>query len=87
MPKIILVNPAMSTLGYSVITPRWLFVIARATPVELAGDPILLDEAICEFDPGMIETGDIVGIGISTGNCDTPTARRQTFPVLPGSPQ
>lgn len=69
MIKIILVNPAISRLGYSVITPRWLFVIAQATPVELAGDPILVDEAICEFDPGMIETGDIVGIGISTGNC------------------
>lgn len=32
MLRIILVNPAMSTIGYSVITPRWLFVIAQATP-------------------------------------------------------
>lgn len=69
MPKIMLVNPAMSTLGYSVITPRWLFVMAQATPVALAGDPVLIDEAIQEFDPGMVNPGDIVGIGISTGNC------------------
>src|SRR5215471_16012467 len=69
MAKIILVNPAMTTLGYSVVTPRWLFVIAQATPVELAADPVLVDEAIQEFDPDMVDRGDIVGIGISTGNC------------------
>lgn len=39
MSKIILVNPAWSTVGYGVITPRWLFVIAKATPRDLAGDP------------------------------------------------
>src|SRR6516165_1626012 len=69
MPKVVLVNPAMSTLGYSIITPRWLFVIARATPIELVGDPLLVDEAIQEFDAGVVHPGDIVGIGISTGNC------------------
>jgi radical SAM superfamily enzyme YgiQ (UPF0313 family) len=69
MPKVILVNPALATLGYSVITPRWLFVIAQATPADLVGDPVLVDEAIQEFDPEMVRPGDIVGIGISTGNC------------------
>jgi len=69
MTKVVLVNPAISTMGYSVITPRWLFVIARATPVQLVGDPVLVDEAIQEFDPSMVRAGDIVGIGISTGNC------------------
>ena len=71
MAKVVLVNPAMSTLGYSVITPRWLFVIAQATPVELIGDPVLVDEAIQEFDPEVVHPGDIVGIGISTGHCLT----------------
>jgi radical SAM superfamily enzyme YgiQ (UPF0313 family) len=69
MPKVILVNPALATLGYSVITPRWLFVIAQATPADLVGDPVLVDEAIQEFDPGVVDPGDIVGVGISTGNC------------------
>jgi len=69
MTKVVLVNPAMSTLGYSVITPRWLFVMAQATPVELVGDPVLVDEAIQAFAPGAVHPGDIVGIGISTGNC------------------
>ena len=69
MPKVILINPANSTLGYSVITPRWLFVIAQATPVELVGDPILVDEAIEKFDSSIVRPGDVVGIVISTGNC------------------
>jgi len=69
MAKVVLVNPAVSTLGYSVITPRWLFVLAQATPVELVGDPVLVDETIQELDPNRVEPGDIVGIGISTGNC------------------
>jgi radical SAM superfamily enzyme YgiQ (UPF0313 family) len=69
MPKVVLVNPSMSTAGYSVITPRWLFVIAQATPRDLVGEPVLVDEAIEKFDPARVCSGDIVGIGISTGNC------------------
>ncbi len=69
MAKVVLVNPAVTTLGYIVITPRWLFVLAQATPVELVGDPVLVDETIQELDPNSVEPGDIVGIGISTGNC------------------
>ena len=69
MSKVILVNPSRTSFGYSVITPRWLFVIAQATPRELVGDPILVDEAIKEFDPAIVKPGDIVGISISTGNC------------------
>jgi len=69
MPKVILVNPSQSTAGYSFITPRWLYVLAQATPVELVGDPILVDESIERFDPDILSPGDIVGIGISSGNC------------------
>ncbi len=69
MAKVILVNPANTTMGYSIITPRWLFVIAQATPVELVGNPILCDESLERFDPEVVDLGDIVGIGISTGNC------------------
>jgi hypothetical protein len=69
MPKVVLVNPSVSTLGFSFITPRWLFVIAQATPVELVGDPILVDETIGKFNPETLRPGDIVGIGVSSGNC------------------
>lgn len=69
MAKAIIVNPSISTEGYSFITPRWLYVIAQATPVDLVGDPILVDESIEKFNPEAVEPGDIVGIGITTGNC------------------
>jgi len=56
-------------MGYSFITPRWLYVIAQATPSEIVGDPVLVDEVIEALDPSIIRPGDLVGIGICTGNC------------------
>src|SRR3989442_14892737 len=69
MARVILVNPANSTRGYSIITPRWLFVIAQATPRDLVGHPTVVDEALERFNPGNVHPGDMVGIGITTGNC------------------
>src|SRR5580698_7435506 len=69
MPRVVLVNPSLTTMGYSVITPRWLFVLGQATPVDLVGDPIIIDEAVVPFNPEMLRADDLVGIGISTGNC------------------
>jgi radical SAM superfamily enzyme YgiQ (UPF0313 family) len=68
MPKVILVNPSRSTIGYSIFVPRWLFVIAQGTPAEV-GNPIIVDETTERFNPEIVNPGDIVGIGISTGNC------------------
>src|SRR5579862_51896 len=65
--NIYLVNPSDNSFGTAVITPRWLFVIAAATP-ESAGDPILVDESLEQIDPEVIHTGDIVGISVHTGN-------------------
>ncbi|MEP6571016.1 MAG: radical SAM protein [Acidobacteriota bacterium] len=69
MSKVILVNPANATVGYSVITPRWLFVIAGATPTKFAGDPVIVDVPVTAFNPKDVGPGDIVGVGIHTGNC------------------
>jgi radical SAM superfamily enzyme YgiQ (UPF0313 family) len=69
MAKVVLVNPSLSTVGYSFITPRWLYVMAQATPVDLVGDPVVVDESIERFNPDILCPGDIVGIGISSGNC------------------
>jgi radical SAM superfamily enzyme YgiQ (UPF0313 family) len=69
LARVILINPSLSSFGYSFFTPRWLFVLASATPVDLVGDPIIVDEALSCFDPGMVRAGDIVGIGINSGNC------------------
>jgi len=62
-----LVNPSDNSFGTAVITPRWLFVLAAATP-QLAGDPILVDESLEQVVPASIQPGDIVGISVHTGN-------------------
>src|SRR5947207_1584322 len=69
MSKVILVNPANASVGYSVITPRLLFVIAGSTPIEFAGYPVIVDEPVKAFDADRVGPGDIVGVGIHTGNC------------------
>ena len=65
--KIHLVNPSDIAFGTAVITPRWLYVLATATPARY-GDPQICDETLEQLDPAAIDAGDIVGIGIHTGN-------------------
>ncbi|HKA55147.1 MAG TPA: radical SAM protein [Candidatus Binatia bacterium] len=65
--KVHLVNPSHVSFGIAVITPRWLYVLAAATPASF-GDPILIDETLDPVDPGRIQRGDVVGIGIHTAN-------------------
>src|SRR5688572_3875471 len=62
-----LVNPSHVAFGIGVITPRWLYVLASATPSEF-GEPRLVDETLEPLDLSTIRAGDIVGIGIHTGN-------------------
>jgi radical SAM superfamily enzyme YgiQ (UPF0313 family) len=62
-----LVNPSDNSFGTAVITPRWLFVLAAATP-KFAGDPILVDESIEQIVPETVQSGDVVGISVHTGN-------------------
>ena len=65
--RIHLVNPSSISFGVAVITPRWLFVLAAATGTEW-GDPRLVDETLEPIDFATIAPGDVVGIGIHTGN-------------------
>jgi hypothetical protein len=65
--RVYLFNPSHVSFGIGVITPRWLYVLAGATPATY-GDPILVDETLESFDPQQVRPGDIVGIGIHTGN-------------------
>jgi radical SAM superfamily enzyme YgiQ (UPF0313 family) len=65
--RVHLINPSDTAFGTAVITPRWLFVLAAATPPEF-GDPTLCDETIQTLNPESIEAGDVVGISIHTGN-------------------
>src|SRR6266508_2738631 len=67
MSRVHLVNPSTKSFGVAVITPRWLYVLAAATGSRW-GDPHLVDETLEHVDPATIASGDVVGIGIHTGN-------------------
>src|SRR5688500_20195910 len=62
-----IVNPSHLSFGVGVITPRWLFALAGATP-EKHGRPQIVDETLEPIDIDGVQAGDIVGIGIHTGN-------------------
>ena len=66
-PRVHLVNPSDVSFGVAVITPRWLYVLAAATGVRW-GDPHVVDETLDPIDPADVSPGDVVGIGIHTGN-------------------
>jgi tRNA A37 methylthiotransferase MiaB len=65
--RVHLLNPSHVSFGVAVITPRWLYVLAAATGTEW-GDPIIVDESLDPIDTSTIQAGDVVGIGIHTGN-------------------
>ena len=67
MSRVHLVNPSTKSFGVAVITPRWLYVLAAATGTRW-GDPRIVDETLEPFAVDAIEPGDVVGIGIHTGN-------------------
>lgn len=65
--RVHLINPSSVSFGTAVITPRWQYVLAAATPASF-GDPILVDETLTQLDPNSIHPGDAIGIGIHTAN-------------------
>jgi hypothetical protein len=65
--RVHLINPSDVSFGVAVITPRWLYVLAGATGSRW-GDPHLVDETLERVDSGAFAPGDVVGIGIHTGN-------------------
>jgi tRNA A37 methylthiotransferase MiaB len=65
--RVHLVNPSDISFGTAVITPRWLYVLAAATPPQY-GIPAIVDETLEPFQPEAAAPGDVVGIGIHTAN-------------------
>lgn len=65
--RVHLVNPSDVSFGVGVIAPRWLYVLAGATPSSY-GDPTITDETLESFQPEQVAPGDVVGIGIHTSN-------------------
>ena len=66
-PTIHLVNPSTQSFGVAGIMPRWLYVLAAATGRQW-GDPHIVDETLERIDICAVHPGDVVGIGIHTGN-------------------
>jgi radical SAM superfamily enzyme YgiQ (UPF0313 family) len=64
---VFLVNASDLSFGTAVITPRWLYVLAAATPAAF-GTPQIVDETLEPFELDTVQPGDVVGIGIHTGN-------------------
>ena len=62
-----LVNPNDNSFGIGIIVPRWLYVLAAATP-ERFGVPSVVDETLDPLDLASVSPGDVVGIGIHTLN-------------------
>jgi len=65
--RVHLVNPSDVAFGVGVITPRWLYVLAGATPPAF-GVPLIVDETLEPLDASRIQPGDVVGIGIHSAN-------------------
>jgi len=65
--RVHIINPSEVSFGTAVITPRWLYVLAAATPNSF-GDPALVDETLTSVEANRIQAGDVVGIGIHTAN-------------------
>jgi radical SAM superfamily enzyme YgiQ (UPF0313 family) len=66
-PRVHLINPSELSFGVAVITPRWLYVLAAATGTRW-GDPRIVDETLEALDITSVAAGDVVGIGVHTGN-------------------
>jgi len=65
--RVHLISPSDVSFGIGVLTPRWMYVLASATPARY-GEPVITDESLEPFDPGKLRPGDVVGIGIHTAN-------------------
>jgi hypothetical protein len=65
--RVHLVNPSDVSFGTAVITPRWQYVLAAATP-DRYGVPAIVDETLDKLDLESVAPGDVVGIGIHTAN-------------------
>ena len=66
--RVHLINPSHVSFGVAVITPRWLYVLAAATGIAVGRSQRRRRDAGDASTRPTIEAGDVVGIGIHTGN-------------------
>ena len=55
--RVHLINPSDVSFGVGVITPRWLYVLAAATPSQY-GDPFITVETPEAFNSDCVQAGD-----------------------------
>ncbi len=66
--RIWLINPSNICSGFAAVTPRWMPIIAGATPAQFADRLVLLDEAIEPIDYDEIQSTDLVALSVHTLN-------------------
>jgi radical SAM superfamily enzyme YgiQ (UPF0313 family) len=66
--KIWLINPANVCTGFAAITPRWMPIMASATPEAFADQLMLVDEAVEPVDYSQINQQDLVAFSVHTLN-------------------
>ena len=66
--RIHLINPANVRSGFAVMTPRWMPVLAAATPSPWINRLRLCDMAVDQLDYGTIKDQDLVGLSLHTLN-------------------
>ena len=59
--RIHLVNPSDVSFGTAVITPRWQYVLAAATPAR-HGTPLLVDESLEPLDEDSVQALSLIHI-------------------------
>ena len=65
--RIHLINPVPRVVWRGGYNPPLALCFSGSDPSEY-GDPLITDETLEQFDPSTIAAGDVVGIGIHTGN-------------------
>ena len=66
--RVHLINPSDVSFGVAVITPRWLYVLAAATGTTVGRSASSSTKRSSRSIRPTIAAGDVVGIGIHTGN-------------------
>jgi hypothetical protein len=66
--SVVLINPSNLSSSFGVMTPRWLPVLAAATPTESVSELQLIDQAVEPIEWARLKGVDLIGLSIHTLN-------------------
>ena len=82
--RVHLVNPSDMSFGTAVITPRWLYVLAAATPAAF-GDAMICDETLEQLDPARSSPATLSASASIPGiRCAAMRSGKSRAPAAPG---